>query len=281
MLQFRMTLLFASALWTMAWWVFAWTRVPIASEYSFFPLWLGYIFTLNAASETLYRDSLMKRTGWRFIFLFVASIPLWWFFEWVNSYLQNWHYALQHPISPLHYAVRASIDFSTVVPAVLSSTFLFLRFLRARQIGKCRAVAIDRWWLAVAVVIGLTSFYLMQAFPRQTFPLAWIAPFLIIEPVLYISGLPSLLGQIAKGDWTLTISAMAATLFTGFFWELWNYHSLPKWYYTVPYVDFWKVFEMPILGYAGYPFFGIIVLSYGIAAFCVVRRNLIEVLMHA
>ncbi len=265
----------------MAWWVFAWTRVPIASEYSFFPLWLGYIFTLNAASETLYRDSLMKRTGWRFIFLFVASIPLWWFFEWVNSYLQNWRYVLQHPISPLHYAVRASIDFSTVVPAVLSSTFLFLRFLRARQIGKCRAVAIDRWWLAVAVVIGLTSFYLMQAFPRQTFPLAWIAPFLIIEPVLYISGLPSLLGQIAKGDWTLTISAMAATLFTGFFWELWNYHSLPKWYYTVPYVDFWKVFEMPILGYAGYPFFGIIVLSYGIAAFCVVRRNLIEVLMHA
>lgn len=276
-----MRLLFASTLWTIAWWVFAWSSAPILSDYSFFPLWLGYIFTLNAASDALYRDSLMRRMGGWFVFLFLVSIPLWWFFEWVNSYLQNWHYVFLRPISPLHYVVQASIDFSTVVPAVLSSTFLFFRFLDERRIGKSRPVAIDRWWLVVAVAIGLTSFYLMQAFPRQTFPLAWIAPFLVLEPILYISGLPSLLGQIGKGDWTLTISAMTATLFTGLFWELWNYHSLPKWYYTVPYVDFWKVFEMPILGYAGYPFFGIVVVSYSIAMFSVVRRNLVVLLTHA
>ena len=29
-----------------------------------------------------------------------------------------------------------------------------------------------------------------------------------------------------------------------------------------PYVGFWKVFEMPILGYPGYPLFGLIVFSY-------------------
>ena len=42
----------------------------------------------------------------------------------------------------------------------------------------------------------------------------------------------------------------------------WNFYSLPKWIYTIPYVGFWKVFEMPILGYLGYPFFGLIVFSY-------------------
>jgi hypothetical protein len=275
-----MRLLFASVIWTIAWWLFAWNKLPIVSEYSFFPLWLGYIFTLNAVSETLYHDSLLTRMHWWFVFLFVVSIPLWWFFEWLNSYLQNWYYVLLHPISQLHYVVQASVDFSTVVPAVLSATFLFLRFFEARRVGRSRPVAIYRLWLAVSVAVGLTSLYLMQAFPSETFPLAWISPFLILEPVLYISGVPSLLDQIRKGDWTLTISAMTATLFTGVFWEMWNYYSLPKWYYTIPYVGFWKVFEMPILGYAGYPFFGIVVLSYAIAIFSLVRWNLVAVLTH-
>jgi hypothetical protein len=275
-----MGLLFASALWTIAWWTLSWSSVPILSEYSFFPLWLGYILIFNAVSEILFRDSLIRRMGGWFVLLFLVSTPLWWFFEWLNSYLQNWHYVFLHSISPLHYVIQASIDFSTVVPAVLSSTFLLFRLLEARRIGKSPPVAIGRRWLIVAAAIGLASFYLMQAFPRETFPLAWIAPFLVLEPFLYISGLPSLLGQIAKGDWTLMIAAMTATLFTGLFWELWNYYSLPKWYYTIPYVDFWRVFEMPILGYAGYPFFGIVVVSYSIAVLSVVRWNLIALLTH-
>ena len=59
---------------------------------------------------------------------------------------------------------------------------------------------------------------------------------------------------------------MAAALFAGFWWECWNFHALPKWIYTVPYVGFWKIFEMPVLGYIGYPFFGLIVFSYTVLA---------------
>jgi hypothetical protein len=33
---------------------------------------------------------------------------------------------------------------------------------------------------------------------------------------------------------------------------MWNLWSFPKWIYHVPYVGFWKVFEMPVLGYLGY-----------------------------
>jgi hypothetical protein len=43
----------------------------------------------------------------------------------------------------------------------------------------------------------------------------------------------------------------------GFFWEMWNLHSLAKWVYSIPYVHVGKVFEMPILGYAGYLPFGL------------------------
>jgi hypothetical protein len=38
----------------------------------------------------------------------------------------------------------------------------------------------------------------------------------------------------------------------GFFWEMWNYYSYPKWIYHTPGAQFLHVFEMPLLGYGGY-----------------------------
>ena len=73
-------------------------------------------------------------------------------------------------------------------------------------------------------------------------------------------------------------SIMGATMMTGFFWEMWNYYSLPKWTYTIPYVGFWKVFEMPLFGYFGYPSFGLIVFSYAATAMKLVRgQNLFDI----
>ena len=51
-------------------------------------------------------------------------------------------------------------------------------------------------------------------------------------------------------------SALAA-LFCGFFWELWNTWSLAKWEYAIPLVQRFELFEMPLLGYAGYLPFGL------------------------
>ena len=102
----------------------------------------------------------------------------------------------------------------------------------------------------------------MPFFPNETFPLVWIAPLLIIDPINYAIGLPSILGYIKSGKWLVPVSLMLGTLFTGFWWEMWNFFSYPKWYYTVPYVGFWKVFEMPILGYGGYLPFGLIIFTY-------------------
>jgi hypothetical protein len=38
----------------------------------------------------------------------------------------------------------------------------------------------------------------------------------------------------------------------GFFWEMWNFYTYPKWIYRIPFVDFFRIFEMPLLGYFGY-----------------------------
>ena len=62
----------------------------------------------------------------------------------------------------------------------------------------------------------------------------------------------SLLEHTATGDWRPLIALSVAGLACGFFWEMWNYYSYPKWVYHVPFVGVLHVFEMPLLGYLGY-----------------------------
>jgi hypothetical protein len=38
---------------------------------------------------------------------------------------------------------------------------------------------------------------------------------------------------------------------------MWNFYSLAKWKYSIPFVERFHLFEMPILGYAGYLPFGL------------------------
>jgi hypothetical protein len=58
--------------------------------------------------------------------------------------------------------------------------------------------------------------------------------------------------DLARGDWRVWWALWLGGLCCGFFWEMWNIRSDPKWIYHVPGVEFGYVFEMPILGYLGY-----------------------------
>jgi hypothetical protein len=40
-------------------------------------------------------------------------------------------------------------------------------------------------------------------------------------------------------------------------WEFFNYWAIAKWTYTVPYFGNVKIFEMPVLGYLGFPPFAV------------------------
>ena len=60
------------------------------------------------------------------------------------------------------------------------------------------------------------------------------------------------LQYIAKGDWRPVLALSVGCLICGWFWEVWNFWSYPKWVYDVPFVGVFKVFEMPALGYGGY-----------------------------
>jgi hypothetical protein len=93
--------------------------------------------------------------------------------------------------------------------------------------------------------------------PDLFFPLVWVSPVLIVVSIQTLRGRPHVLSGIAHGDWRRPVAAAAAALVCGFFWEMWNANSLAKWEYDIPYVGRFHVFEMPLLGYAGYVPFGL------------------------
>lgn len=257
-----MRLLFWGSILTLISWIFAWGKFSTLSAYTYFPLWLGYILTISGLSLVLFRKSLLSQLGLKFIWLFLLSIPLWWLFETLNSLTQNWAYLHPGQISHLSYLIGGSIYFSTVIPAVLSTSFLFYWVLRKVQPIQRKPIDITLTVLGSSLLLGLLFLFLIFYHPRLYFPLLWGGLFLLLEPVNYIFKFPSLFSRIAKGDWTLVAAIMGSTLFTGFWWELWNFYSYPKWVYSIPELGSFKVFEMPILGYLGYPFFGLEIYAF-------------------
>ncbi|MEX2574543.1 MAG: hypothetical protein WD317_09610, partial [Balneolaceae bacterium] len=95
--------------------------------------------------------------------------------------------------------------------------------------------------------------------PKVTYPLVWIAPGLLWISFQKWNGYTNpLLKKSSEGYLALVWSSAVAALLCGFFWEMWNFYSEAKWIYNVPGVERFHLFEMPLLGYAGYLPFGVI-----------------------
>jgi hypothetical protein len=239
------------ALAIISWWA-AWFGPAPYSEHTFFPLWLGYILAVDGLTMRRAGTSLLARDQRRFASLFIFSIPLWWLFEIANRYLDNWRYLVPRSYHPLEYALLASLAFSTVMPAIFVTAELLRTFAPFAPGRRWLRIDPGRAGLVVLALIGLAIFLLSLAFPHILFPFVWIGLFLALDPINALLGSPSITVQVREGRWDTVLVLFAAGLICGWFWELWNVFSMPKWIYHVPLVNVPKLFEMPILGYGGY-----------------------------
>lgn len=248
---------------TLATWVLAWTRFPWVGAFqnhTFTPLWLGTILGVNALVFRRSGTCLMLRRPARFLALFAISAAFWWLFEWLNRFVQNWRYIGGERFGPWEYFSYATLPFATVLPAVLSTRDLlatfprlvdpFLGFLPIRP-RRPRALARGTALLSAGALL------LLGVFPNALFPALWLAPLALILAFQSLAGRSHALSPIAEGDWRGIITAALASLICGFFWEMWNFFSLVKWEYAVPFVHRFPLFEMPLLGWAGYLPFGL------------------------
>ncbi|MDY6790924.1 MAG: hypothetical protein SWH54_06615 [Thermodesulfobacteriota bacterium] len=243
-------------------WLFAWTRFSwfaCFQPHTFFPLWISFILVVNALCYGRTGYCMMINRAGYFVLLFPVSAIFWWFFEYLNRFVQNWYY-VGVDFSPGEYFLYATLSFSTVLPAVLGTRDLiftsswletgFVNFLKIKK-AKSKPVA------TVSLVLSGIGLFGVGVWPDYLFPLVWISPFVIIISVMTLFEENHALSGIAAGDWRMVISSALAALICGCFWETWNYFSLAKWEYSISFVHRFPIFEMPILGYAGYLPFGL------------------------
>jgi hypothetical protein len=233
-------------------WPLNWTLPGTPTAYLFFPLWLGYILVVDALVLARTGTSLWSRSRRDFALLFLASVPAWWLFEAINSRTRNWEYQGGAEFTDLEYYLLCTISFSTVMPAVfetaeLAGSFRWIQRLRAG--GRLRPTpTLNRGlFLSGSAMLALTLLW-----PRYFYPFVWTSLVLILEPLNYWLGRRHFLQHLEQGDWRPVTCLALGALICGFFWEMWNYYSYPRWIYHTPGAQFLHLFEMPLLGYGGY-----------------------------
>jgi hypothetical protein len=201
-----------------------------------------------------------------------VSVPLWWWFELVNERTQNWLYI--HPFdrfphgltaidaltqaswqtlaptdsSALWSVLLSSLAFSTVVPAIVSATSLVRGLGPSYSDPSLAPAGMGK----LAIGLGVMLQALVFALPDVMYPFVWVAPLLIVDGLATLLTGRSFVADVLRGRWREAVTVAAAALLCGLLWEFWNYWSVPSWEYRVPLLGFWKLFEMPLLGYGGY-----------------------------
>jgi hypothetical protein len=212
--------------------------------------WFGLIMFLDGLLSWRWNDGLILRRPREFAVLLFWSAILWFFFELWNLRLQNWYF-VGVPPEGLWPHLEAYLDFATVLPGM----FLVYRLLCHLKLPRrvTTQFVLKAWTQKASLVTGLVMLVLPLLFPDYFFPLVWGAFAFLLEPVCAKFGTRSLLIDGQKGEWTTFVRLLLAGIICGGYWELCNYWSLEKWIYTVPFFSEGKFFEMPYLGFLGFP----------------------------
>jgi hypothetical protein len=223
-------------------------------------VWTGYVLLVDALAARLTGRSYLTTDRVDGVLVALASIACWWLFELYNAprFWRGgddaaglwWRY---HGLEPNLFLRRVGYDwsFATIFPAL----FLTAAVLRATVFRRARV----RAWrptpgiLRFAVAVGAISVVLpLVVVSPWLVPLVWIGWALVLEPLNYRRGLPSWLGDLARGDASRLLGLVVSGAVCGVLWEFWNYWAATRWSYSLPYLGWIKIFEMPVLGYLGF-----------------------------
>jgi len=215
----------------------------------YFFAWWPYIFLGDGLLFLLKGESWLWDRPREFGRLLLWSVTFWLLFEAFNLYLHNWRYSGLIPQWWLRWPGYL-VAFATVLPGILiTARVLAALGAWARTRGRPRRLGA---WQPVSLILGTALLVLPLIFPRYAFGLIWVAFIFLFDPLSQLLGGPSLIAQGAKGERQEILCLLTAGLICGLWWEMWNFPAWAKWVYALPVLNFWKVFEMPLLGYLGF-----------------------------
>jgi hypothetical protein len=231
--------------------------------------WTGFILFADSIVFRARGESWIRSAPREFFWLALASIPLWLVFEFYNRFIQNWHY-VGLPENPFLRYFGYAWAFATIWPAIFEGAELIGVWRGAPRAPKDVATValgetymfmrVDHPKTASRVSIGLGAATLLP-------PILWPSPLLaapvflgfifLLDPINLRLGGESLARDFREGQFDRLKNLMLSGFLCGILWEFWNYWARSKWHYTVPILEHLKIFEMPVLGYFGFPAFAL------------------------
>jgi hypothetical protein len=220
-------------------------------------VWWGYVIILDGLCVFKRGRSLLSSRRKLLVPMLFWSTSFWTFFELLNIRFQNWYYVGVDPIASFVDAFTSLafivLAFGTVFVGIFETietltVFGLWRHRRSRGVRRLPT------WISYAIqAVGLIMISLSLLFPYYLAPLVWGSFSFLIDPWNYRRGARSLLRDIESGNWGLLLRVLLAGLICGAVWESMNFLAPQKWIYTVRGLENLKLFEMPLLGFLGFP----------------------------
>jgi hypothetical protein len=249
----NLEIIIALAGWTVGLWGMVSGQEAIL-QYLYFFAWYPYIIFLDGFLYRLKGKSWLPDRPRDFGKMLAWSITVWLVFEALNLVLKNWGYVGVVPVGWIRWGGYA-LAFATVLPGVLLTAEV-MEELKLFGDVKGRSFNLGPWQ-PVSLVMGVGLLVFPLVWPHYTFPLIWGAFFFLLDPLCELMGGPSLIVRFAGGERRPFLNLLTAGLVCGVWWESWNWFATSKWVYTLPVLNCFKVFEMPLPGYLGFPPFAL------------------------
>jgi uncharacterized protein DUF4332 len=217
--------------------------------------WWSYIVTADGLNRRLGGRTLIRDRPAEFLRLAACSVLWWTLFEAINLRLGNWYYVMEDPSRAWRWT-GGVLAFATVLPGIVETLELI------ENAGWLRSIRVQplRWGggkQATVIGMGAAFFVLPLVWPDVFFPLTWGSFVFLVEPWNRRHARRSFLRDLEAGDAGPFCRTLLAGLVCGVFWELWNYWARTRWIYTVPGFERFKLFEMPLTGFLGFPPFAV------------------------
>lgn len=223
--------------------------------------WTGYILFVDAVVWKRRGASWLRDSPAELLFIACVSVPLWVVFEMYNKYsIHNWYYVGLPDVLLLRYFGYVW-SFATIFPAIFETADLVsslrdrrapadrVQFPIAERLSAAAWLAVALGAVMLAVPVFVHSSYLAAP--------VWLGFILLLDPLNARAGNESILGDRRRHRTARLVNLLTAGLICGFVWEFWNYWGGTKWIYNVPILPDIKIFEMPILGFGGFPPFAV------------------------
>lgn len=236
--------------------------------------WTGYILLIDGIIHKMRGSSWLTDNRREFAFLAIVSIPLWVVFEGYNLLIKNWYY-INLPENLVVRYFGYAWAFATISPGIFQTAELVSIVRNPHQrvppsgprakgklVAGSKPISASDYRLSnvdrVLVAIGAAMLI---------WPIVWPSPYLaapvflgfifLLDPINARARDHSLLRDMRSGTYERVINLLLAGFICGGLWEFWNFWARAKWIYTVPIFGDVKIFEMPVLGYFGFPPFAL------------------------